>query len=41
MADEVCAKTLRDLSVRFRVARYAAVVRAKNIRDIAVRYSVV
>ena len=41
MADVVCAKTVRDITVRYRVVRYGRCGVCKTASDIAVRYRVV
>jgi uncharacterized protein YcfL len=41
MADVVCAKSVRDVAVRYRIVRYDRCGVCKIVRDIAVRYMVV
>ena len=41
MADMVCAITVRDITVRYRVVRYSSCGVCKTLRDISFRYRIV
>jgi hypothetical protein len=41
MAHDVCAKTVTDIAVRYRLVRYGRCDLCRNIKDVAVRNRVV